>query len=258
MKLFTRAAGMIGSAVFLAVATVCLPLASAAPVTRVVSVMVPPAQEQAFNQGQSRYETCLRKHGEAHSMYAYEAASANLSQYFFLEPHRAWSGMGGHDPAGKACHKLFEHAVLPHIGQIHSDFTVPDARDTYMPAGEASPAPILWVHVYRLKVGQTRKFTDALAKLAAAAARAHWDAHFYGMHAVGGGRGDDANFVLVWPYTSWADIGKARNPSMKEMMVRAYGKRAAQVNRRKFCAAVAASWSYVWRYDKALSYLPGK
>ena len=35
--------------------------------------MVPPAQEQACNQGQCRYETCLRKQGEAHSMYAYEA-----------------------------------------------------------------------------------------------------------------------------------------------------------------------------------------
>ena len=212
MQLITRGPRIIGAALLLAAAVGLAQAAAAGPVTRVFVVEVPPAQDHAFNQGMKSYEKCLRDHGATHATYVYDAETGNVDRYLFMEDYSAWGGMDTHDPADKACHALFDAAVLPHISQAFSEVAELNAKDTYMPGGDPDPAPIVWVDAYRIKVGQAGNFRDALGMLAAAADKAHWEGHFAGYDINGAGQGGE-DFVLVWPNKSWADVGQDPSPS---------------------------------------------
>jgi len=256
MRLTTRRLPIIGSAL-LAAALGLTQTAAAGPVTRVFVVEVPPAQDQAFNQGMKSYEKCLRQHGAKHATHAYDSETGDTDRYLFLVDFSAWGDMDTHDPAGKACHGLFEAAVLPHFSHSFSEVAELNAKDTYMPGGDPDPTPIMWVNAYRIKPGQADDFRDALGMLAAAAAKAHWEGHFAGWDTDGAGQGGE-NFVLVWPNKSWADVGTEPSPSTKDLMNSTYGKAAADANHQKFIDAIAEEWSDAWSYDKDLSYIPGK
>ncbi|MGH8288060.1 MAG: hypothetical protein ACREV7_03410 [Steroidobacteraceae bacterium] len=255
-KFSTRKLPIIGSAL-LAAALAVAQAAGAGPVTRVFVVAVSPAQDGAFNQGMKSYEKCLGEHGDTRATYAYDAETGDVGRYLFLEPQGAWGDMDAHSPAGEACHALFEAAVLPHVSQAFSEIAEPDAKDTYMPGGDSDPAPIMWVDAYRIKPGQSQNFTGGIAKLAAAAAKAHWEGHFSGWDIDGAGQGGE-NFVLVWPQKSWADAGTMASPSITGLMDSTYGKTAAEANYRKVMGAIAQAWSDFWGYDKGLSFIPGK
>jgi hypothetical protein len=257
VQLITRRLPTIGAALLLAGALGLTRAAAAGPVTRVFVVEVPPAQDHAFNQGLKSYEKCLRAHGDTRALYAYDAELGDTDRYLFLEDYSTWGGMDAHSPAGKACHVLFDAAVLPHFSQSFSEVAELNAKDTYMPGGDPDPTPIMWVDAYRFKPGQADNFKDALGKLAAAAAKAHWSAHFAGWDTGGAGQGGE-NFVLVWPNKSWADVGTDPSPSTKDLMERTYGKAAADANHQKFVGAIAEHWSDAWSYDKDLSYIPSK
>jgi hypothetical protein len=256
MLLVTRRLPIIGSAL-LAGALGLAQAAAAGPVTRVFVVEVPPAQDQAFNQGMKSYEKCLRQHGAKHATYAYDSETGDTDRYLFLVDFNTWGGMDTHDPAGKACHAVFAAAVLPHFSHSFSEVAELNAKDTYMPGGDPDPTPIMWVNAYRIKPGQADNFRDALGMLAAAAAKAHWGAHFEGWDTDGAGEGGE-NFVLTWPNKSWADVGTDPSPSTKDLMTSTYGKAAADANHQKFVDAIAEEWSDSWSYDKDLSYIPGK
>jgi hypothetical protein len=256
MQLITRGPRIIGSAL-LAAALGLAQAAAAAPVTRIFIVEVPPAQDHAFNVGIKAYEKCLHEHGATHTMYAYDSETGDTDRYLFKQPHSAWGGMDAHDPAGKVCRALFDAAVLPHTSRASSHIAVLSAKDTYMPAGDLDPTPILWVDAYRIKPGQEQNFTDAVAKLAAAAAKAHWQDSFEGLSIEGAGQGGE-NFVLVWPKKSWADAGADPSPSTKDLMDSTYGEAAATANYQKVLGAIQDEWSDIWSYDKDLSYIPAK
>jgi hypothetical protein len=248
---------LAGLAVVLAASMGLAQVAGAAPVTRVYVVEVPAPQDHAFNVGIKAWYKCLRNHGTKQATYVYQAETGDLSRYLFLIPYSAWGGMDTHDPASKPCQATFVTAVLPHTGQAFSEVAELNAKDTYMPGGDPDPTPIMWVDAYRIKYGQGPAFEDALAKLAAAAAKSHWQGHFQGYNTEGSGQGGE-NFVLVWPNKSWADAGTDATPSAKDMMGSVYGAAAAEATHQKFLAAIDEHWSDAWSYDKDLSLIPGK
>lgn len=231
--------------------------AGPAPVTRVFIVEVPPAQDHDFNAGVQAWHKCLHDHGDSQVSYVYDSETGDLSRYVILSPYSSWGGMDVHDPAGKACRDTFATSVLPHVSQAFSAVSQLNAKDSYMPGGDADPAPMLWVSAYRIKPGQGPAFHEGMAKFAAAAAKIHWEVHFGGYDEEGSGQGAE-NFVVVSPQKSWADAGQDPTPSAKEMMEKVYGKAAAASMRQKSFATVADQWSDVWSYDKDLSFIPGK
>lgn len=231
--------------------------ASADPITRVYVVVIPPAQDQAFNQGIKDWEKCLHDHGAKQATMAYSASTGDLERYLFLENHSSWADMDNHDPANKACGATFLSEVLPHVGEAYSEVGVPQPKETYLPEGNSDPAPMIWVNAFRIKPGQSDAFSESLGKLAAAAAKTHWVGRFAGYEIEGAGHGGE-NFVLVWPNKNWADIGQDPSPSVKQMMDSVYGKKAAHANHDKFIGSIAEQWSDAWTYQKDLSYTPGQ
>ncbi|HEX3844348.1 MAG TPA: hypothetical protein VHV80_08305 [Steroidobacteraceae bacterium] len=231
--------------------------AGPAAVSRVFIVVVPPAQDQAFNQGIKDWNKCLHDHGSTQTALAYSAVTGDLDRYLFVEEHSSWADMDNHDPAGKACGPIFVSEVLPHAGQAFSEISVLNPKATYMPGGDPDPAPMLWVNAYRIKVGQAEAFGEVMAKFAAAAAKTHWQGHFAGYDVEGAGEGG-LDFALVWPNKNWADIGQDPTPSIKDMMDSVYGKAASRAMHAKYAAAIDAQWADTWSFEKDLSYIPGK
>jgi len=228
-----------------------------ASVTRVYVVVVPAAQDHAFNVGVKAWQKCLRAHGTKEATYAYDAETGDLSRYLFLNEYSTWGDMDAHDPAGKACLPTFRTAVLPHVGQAYSDVAELNAKDTYMPGEAAGPMPLMWVTAFRIKYGYGADFQNGMAKFAAAAAKIHWQGHFAAYDISGAGQGAE-DFVVVWPNKNWADAGTEPSPSAKDMMYSVYGKAAADAMFEKYRNAIAEGWSDVWSYDKDLSLVPGK
>lgn len=231
--------------------------AGPAAVSRVFIVVVPPAQDQAFNQGIKDWYKCMHDHGSTDLTLAYSAVTGDLDRYLFVEGHSTWADMDKHDPAAKTCGPTFVSEVLPHAGQAFSEISVLNPKETYLPGGDPDPAPMLWVNAYRIKPGQADAFGDVMAKFAAAAAKAHWQGHFGGYDIEGSGE-DGLDFALVWPNKNWADIGTDPTPSIKDLMDGAYGKAASRAMHAKYAAAIAAQWEDAWSFEKDLSYIPGK
>ena len=229
--------------------------AGPAPVVRVYVGVVPPAQGEAFAAGLKAWEKCLTDHGSKQRLVTYVAQSGDLDRYLLLEDHQAWAGMDSNDAANVACAPDFRTEVLPHLSQGFGETAILNAEDTYMPGGDADPAPMLWIDAYRIKPGQHEAFNDAFAKFAAAAAKIHWQGHFAGYDIQGAGKGGE-DFARVWPNKSWADIGQDPSPSLEDMMEGVYGKAAARASHQKFLATIAEEWSDAWSYDKDLSYIP--
>lgn len=243
--------------VLLAASASLAQVAGAKDLSRVYVVVVPSAQDHAFNMGVKAWEKCLRAHGTKQATYAYDAETGDLSRYLFLNEYTAWSGMDAHDAAGKACRGIFVSSVLPHVGDAHSEIAERNDKDTYMPAGDSDPPAILWVDAFRIRPGQASGFRAGLAKFAAAAAKTHWQGHFAGWDVDASGRGGE-DFVLVWPNKNWADVGTDPSPSAKAMMDSVYGAANAAAMHQKFMATVHEVWSDAWSYDKDLSIIPGK
>jgi hypothetical protein len=240
---------------FAAVLAASMGLAQAAdlqPVTRVYVVTVPAAQDHAFNVGIKAWEKCLKDHGTKQVTYAYSAETGDMSRYLFLNGYATWGDMDAHDAAGKACSATFGTEVLPHVGQAFSEISLLNAKASYMPAGDAVPAPMLWADVYRIKEGQGQAFHDAAQQFAAAAAKTHWDAHFASYDIAGSGPGGE-DFVVIWPNKSWADAGQDPNPAADDMMAKVYGMGAAESMHQAFLGSIADHWSDVWSYNKDLS-----
>jgi hypothetical protein len=231
--------------------------ALAAPVTRVYIVAVSAPKDHAFREAVMAWDACQRANGSRSTVRVYDADTGDVGRYAFLQTHASWADMDHKNPAGKACAALFRTGVMPNITAASSHLTQISAKVTYMPGGDPGPAPMLWVNAYRIKPGQGHSFHAALEKLAAAAAKKHWEGHFAGYDVMGSGEGGE-DFLMVWPNKNWADAGTEAKPSMKDMMYSVYGKSAAKANRRRFEDSIAEDWSDVWSYDKELSVTPEK
>ncbi|MGA7538962.1 MAG: hypothetical protein WBW93_09350 [Steroidobacteraceae bacterium] len=248
---------LAGLAVVLAASMGLAQVAGATSLSRAYIVVVPSAQDHAFNVGTKAWEKCLRAHGTQQATDVYDAETGDLSRYLFLNNYSAWSGMDAHDAAGKACRAIFVAQVLPHVGQAYSQIAERNDKDSYMPGGDSDPPAIMWVAAFRIKTGQAAAFHEGLAQFAAAAAKTHWMGHFAGWDIDASGQGGE-DFVLVWPNKNWADVGTDPSPSAKDMMASVYGAANAEAMHQKFMAAVHESWSDAWSYDKDLSITPRK
>jgi hypothetical protein len=181
---------LAGLSLVLAASLGLAPMAGATSLSRVYVIVVPPAQDHAFNVGVKVWERCLRAHGNKQATYVYDSQTGDLSRYLFLNHHDTWASMDAFPgSADKACQASFESQVLPHVAHAYSEIAELNDKDTYMPASDSGPDAILWVDGFRIKVGQAAAFHDGLAKFAAAAAKTHWMGHFAGWDIDASGQG---------------------------------------------------------------------
>lgn len=227
-----------------------------APVSRFYVVEVAPAQDQAFQDGMKAWLKCLHEHADTRGLWAWSAETGDLGRYVFESDTRTWAGIDERNPADKACGGDFNTGVMPHISKAYS--WVGERRPKMSHAGMDGAMPA-YVYVLDIKVksGQGASFAEAVEKYAEAAAKIKWEGQWFTDAVTGGGKGS-ADYILVWPNKSWAEIGQEPNPSIKAMMEKVYGKAQAAAIRKQFFDAIDHQWDGVWSYSKDLSYIPAK
>jgi len=197
----------------------------------------------------------LVEHGATRAMWAFDQVTGNLDHYVFESGDTTWAAMDAHDPAGKACGPTFVSAVEAHFSKGTS-WVAQDMPKLSHP-GALKHMDYFYVASVKVRPGQGPDFEEALGKFAAAADKTKWDANWDTMGIIAGGRGA-ADYDMVWPNKSWAEMGEDPSPSAKAMMEHVYGKAAAAANRKRYLAAIEHSWSSIYKYDKDLSYIPAK
>ncbi len=197
--------------------------AVAASATRVYVVEVSWAKDHAFREGVMAWHSCELANGQRLKELVYDAETGDMSRYAFLEGYSSWAGMDQKNPAAKACAALFRAGVLPNIKAAYSEVMQENPKITWMPAADPGGAPPRrGGTALRLQPGQGDDFHAGLEKLAAAAAKTHWEGTFTGYDVMGAGAGGE-DFLLVWPNKNWADAGTDPKPSIKQMMYSVYG-----------------------------------
>jgi hypothetical protein len=229
--------------------------AAPAAVHRFYEITVAPTQDHAFREGIKTWLQCLHQHGATHAMWAFDQVTGNLDHYVFESGDTTWAAMDAHDPADKACGPTFVSAVEAHFSKGTS-WVAQDMPKLSHP-GAMKHMDYFYVASVKVRPGQGPDFEEALGKFAAAADKTKWDANWDTMGIIAGGRGA-ADYDMVWPNKSWAEMGEDPSPSAKAMMEHVYGKAAAAANRKRYLAAIEHSWSSIYKYDKDLSYIPAK
>ena len=228
-----------------------------APVSRFYVVEVAPAHDQAFRDGMKAWLKCMHEHSAAHALWAWSAETGDLGRYAFESDTKTWAGIDAMDPADKACGGDFTTGVMPHISKAYSWVAEGKPKMSHMDAGTSGMPAFVYVLDVKVKAGQGASFTEAVEKYAAAATKSKWEGQWFADAVTGGGRGS-ADYILVWPNKSWAEIGQEPNPSIKAMMEKAYGKTQAAAIRKQFFDAIDHQWDGIWSYNKELSYIPAK
>lgn len=222
---------------------------------------VAPAQQDAYEAGQKAFNQCLRDHGVKYNFVAYTHETGDTYKYSYVTGPYTWADFDAADAAIKPCIATWRAKGNPHLQSETSLFMEDQPDMSHMSAHWATqaPPPVLHVIYFTLKPGHDANvaFTDAVKKIAAAAAKTKWPYYFRTLRVQGGDEGSP-DYLLVIGNKNWAEAGADPNPSVWKMVENAYGKADAGAMRKSLNDAVAKSSDHFDRYNADLSYVPAK
>lgn len=222
---------------------------------------VAPAHQQAYEAGLKAYNQCLREHHVKFSEPTVTHETGNNYMYSTDIGPVMWADLDTLDAQAKPCDATWRTQSNPHLEGETSAFMVMQPDMTYLPAGwrTQSPPPILRVIDYTLKPGHDADaaFTDAVKKIAAAAAKTKWPYYWMTLQVQGGGDGAP-DYTLVIRSKNWADVGTEPDPAMWKMVAGVYGQADADAIHKSLNGAIARATDHFDRYNADLSYTAGK
>jgi hypothetical protein len=112
---------------------------------------------------------------------------------------------------------------------------------------------------YTLKSGPAADtaFSDAVKRIAAAAAKTKWP-YYWGTVAIEGGGEGAPDYEVAIGGKNWADVGGEPNPGLWKMVANAYGKIEADTIRKSLDDSIAKTSDHFDKYNAELSYIAGK
>jgi len=221
-----------------------------APVSRVYTLTVSPAEHESFEDGVKAYVQCLQQHGSphAHSTWLHESGSRWI--YTFVTDQRSWAGFDGGSQAGIACSPGFVTQALDHAQDLQRSFLemLPEFSHG---TGAVFGSPMLEVDSF--VVADPQGFLEVMRALHAAAERSHAGDYLW-LKVTDGGRGS-ADYLLLVPYRDWEDFGR-RPEVLWHAAESVYGGHRADSLRKAQRRALRESWSDMQSRDDELSYTP--
>lgn len=252
IKTLFLAAGVAALLVVAAKPVAAAPTHNAPRIGRVSALDVPPADDAAFRSGVKAFDACLKEHGATWTWTMWDSATGNGNMYYAASFGHHWSDFDAEHPAGKACRGVFTSKVEPHFTGGKNMFLVNQPDLGYWKGKH-------WKHYHliflRIKPGSDHDFRSTMKKIAEAAKKENWSP-FVVEEIRGGGKGA-ADSVIEVPFMKWADLGKD-NPSLKDILVKAYGKKEATQTLHTLMDVIKKEWGQYISYDKDLSYHPAK
>ncbi len=223
---------------------------------------IAPAEMQAYVAGIKAYTRCLREHGVEFNEYAVDHATGRDTYRisYYREP-MTWAQRDQLGGGSARCKATFNTQVDPHLKSESSAVMVEEPEMSHLPAGGKSHAPPQFLHVfnYTLKSGRAANtaFSDAVKKIAAAAAKAKWPYYWEAAAIEGGGEGAP-DYQLAVGGKNWAAVGTEPNPALWKMVAGVYGQADAGAIRKSLEGSIAKASDHFDKYDGDLSYIAGK
>lgn len=222
---------------------------------------VAPAHQQAYEAGLKAYNQCLAEHHVKFSEPTVIHETGNDYLYSSDVGPMTWADLDDFGEQAKACDATWRAQANPHLMGETSAFMVVQPEMSHLPADwrTQTPPPILHVIDYTLKPGHDANvaFTDAVKKIAAAAAKAKWPYYWLTAQIQGGGDGAP-DYTLVIRSKNWADVGVEPNPALWKVVADTYGQASADAIRKSLNDAIAQTSDHFDRYNAELSYTAGK
>lgn len=227
-----------------------------AKVARVYNDNVAPADQLAYLAGVKNYNKCLADHGFQYVWTAWAHETGDVYAYSYVSDPGTWAAFDDMHKQAKACDATFQTQVNPHLKGETSAFVEDQADMSY-----ANPKGMSGSHMdvtyFKLKNahGSGKAFTEAVKKVAAAAAKSHWSNYFRFLRVKDGGPAAP-DFMVVTYSTSWAEFGTDANPTMMKMVEGVYGKDGAEGIWKALGDSIEDQSSHVDSLDEELTYRP--
>jgi len=252
MKTSFLAAGIAALLVGAASPASAAEMDKAPSVGRVVSVSVTPPNDGDFRNGVKAFNACLKEHGGHWTWTLWDTVTGDGNVYYAATFGHKWADFDEETSADKACRSEFMSKVMPYLKKTRSMFMVNQPDLQYWQDGQYKH-----FHLYflRIKPGRDADFRDVMKKIAAAAGKEKWE-HFSVDEVRGGGKGA-ADYVVEFPFMKWADLAM-NNPSLKDMLVKAYGQDEGTQTLNTLMDVIDKGWDQYVARDKELSYQPEK
>lgn len=157
-----------------------------------------------------------------------------------------WAEMDKKDPAGNACRATAINFIMPNVENEETTLSrnLPEfSRKT------PDSANLIWVTFFKVK--NSENFLDVVKNVSSAIKTQEGDFRGYWSHVLGGGP-DAADYFVVEPFNSFADLDKPKDSPWK-VYEKVNGKKAADAIRAKASDSTEKAWSYLYTLEKSLS-----
>ncbi|MGH8113588.1 MAG: hypothetical protein ACREPS_00840 [Rhodanobacteraceae bacterium] len=223
---------------------------------------IAPAGMQAYVAGIKAYTTCLREHHVTFNEYAVSRATGrNTYEISYYREPMTWAQRDELGSESAPCKATFNTQVDPHLKSESGAVMVEEPEMSHLAAGGKNHAPPQFLHIfnYTLKSGPVANiaFSEAVKKIAAAAARTKWPYYWDAVAIEGGGEGAP-DYQLAIGGKTWADVGAGPDPSLWNMVANAYGQTEADAIRKSLDDSIAKMSDHFDKYNTELSYIAGK
>ncbi len=230
--------------------------ANKATVCRDYTDTITPASQDACEAGVKAWNQCLRDHGSKDAWIAWNHETGNVYSYSYVTGPHTWADFDAMRATSQACDATWRKMANPHLKGETSAFMVLQPDMSHMPmAADAPPPAFIDVTYITLEHGHQAHamFAEVAKKIAAAAAKANWAAH-YSILEIRGGDDGAPDYIVVSPNKSWAEVGADANPPLWKMVEGAYGKTQADSLRKQLNDATEKFSSHIDRFNADLSY----
>jgi len=223
---------------------------------------IAPAEKQAYLAGIKAYIQCLREHRVEFNEYAVDHVTGrNTYKISYYRQPMTWAQRDELGGESGPCKATFNTQVDPHLRSESGAVMVEEAEMSHLPAGGESLAPPQFLHIfnYTLKSGPAANtaFSDAVKKIAAAAAKTRWPYYWDAVAIEGGGEGAP-DYQLAIGGGNWADVGTEPSPALWKMVANAYGQAEADAIRKSLDGSIARLSDHFDKYNAQLSYIAGR
>jgi hypothetical protein len=244
-----------------------IPSASAATASKTLVTIyftdtIAPAEMQAYVAGIKAYTRCLRERGVKFNEYAVDHVTGRSTYEisYYREP-MTWAQRDALGSESAPCKATFNTQVNPHLKSESGAVMVEEPQMSHLPAGEKNYAPPQFLHIlnYTLKSGPAADttFSNAIKKIAAAAAKTKWPYYWRTVAIEGGGEGAPDYEVAIGG-KNWADVASEPNPALWKMVANAYGQIETDTIRKSLEDSIATTADQFDKYNAKLSYIAGK
>ena len=224
-------------------------------VVRDYTDIVAPSDQAAYEAGIKSFNQCLSQHGFKYSWHAWTHETGDTYAYSYVTDPLPWSAFDAMRTAGKACDSSLRNDINPHLKSETSAFFKALPELSHLAKGTTLNQPYLEVIYFKLKPGHEAHatFLDIAKKITAGAEKTKWPNNFAVGEVLDAGQGS-ADFVVLLPAKTWADLGKDPDTPLWTMMENAYGKADAQAMRKSLNDTIQEQSSHIDSYSAELTY----